>query len=399
MSFETLGLVESLDAGEASSSRLFGNEGVSFRAMGARRRNNAGYMKKLTETADMLAEAMAGNRRALFLLKEALLQESQSTSDFPLLLGDVLDRQLLAHYQEAPSSWQEYCKRTTVADFREVKRFDIKGAMAVLPKVEQGADYTERGLSETKHSHQVNKYGCLLPFLWELIINDDLGAFKDVPMRFGRAARRSIDKFATELHVDTNGPHASFYTSGNANIITGNPAFSLNGLRTAVNQALAMTDSDGEPIMNNQFILEVGPQLMVDALGVANALQIELNENGGNTNSRVITTNWTQSMIRVVVNYYIPIVAATRTAAGKYPWFLHADSRSGRAALEISFLRGHEEPEIFQKAPNSRRLGGGGGDVLEDFENDAINHKVRFVFGGGRQDPKLSLGSNGTDGA
>ena len=61
----------------------------------------------------------------------------------------------------------------------------------------------------------------------------------------------------------------------------------------------------------------------------------------------------------------------------------------------MGFLRGHEQPETFVKAPNSTRVGGGGEDDF-DFDTDATDYKVRHIFGGGQTDPVPTVASKGT---
>jgi hypothetical protein len=389
---EFLEVLDTIRAEEASVHRLFGDAGQSAsntrRVMEARV-GPTKYKENLLATVDLL-EGVYSGRKGLWILKEAM-----STSDFPLYLGDVLDRQLLGAYQEFPVIWAEYCKRATVPDFRNVKRFAFDGAEGVLPEVLQGVEYTESTLSETRYPYAVKKYGRRLPFLWELIINDDLGAFRDAMPRFGRAARRSEEKFATELHVGSTGPSGTIYTAGNNNIVetgTLNPPLSLDALRLAVNIIMRQTDTDGEPIMVRKLVLEVGPDLEITAESIANAVQIRLNEAGGSTNSQLVTTNWTQNRIKLVMNPYIPVVATTN---GATTWFLHAAAGEGRPAFEMGFLRGHESPEMFQKKSNAMALSGGG-EALESFETDSVDYKVRHVFGGVALDPRMTFGSNGS---
>src|SRR4051812_11730080 len=77
----------------------------------AGRQNNPAYVARLAESAEFLADVMDG-RRSMHWLQEAL-----STSDFPLLMGDILDRQMLGRYRETPPVWQNFAKRGTVRDF------------------------------------------------------------------------------------------------------------------------------------------------------------------------------------------------------------------------------------------------------------------------------------------
>jgi hypothetical protein len=379
---EFLDVIETIRAEEASVQRLFGGEGVGVRG----RQKSPQYLHKLAEAAKLVGEVYQGKRPAYHL------REAMTTSDFPQLFGDILDRQLLANYREAPYSWNLYTRRATVRDFRTVKRFTLEGSEGVLPEVLQSQEYTSSSLSDGQYTYAVKKYGRKLPISWETLINDDLNAFRDIPERYGRASRRSEEKFVTQLHVDANGPHASLYTVGNANKVTGNPVLSTTALQTAMTILSQQVDSDGEPIMVDAMVLEVPPALEIVAYNIVNALQLELNENGGSTNTKLIAPNWMRNRVKVAVNYYIPIVAST--ANGNTSWFLHADPSNGRPALEMGFLQGHEEPEIFVKAPNAQRIGGG--TVLEDFDSDAIEYKVRHVFGGSRMDPKMTVASNGS---
>jgi hypothetical protein len=102
-----------------------------------------------------------------------------------------------------------------------------------------------------------------------------------------------------------------------------------------------------------------------------------------------------KNRVRLSVDPYIPIVASSSN--GSTSWFLFANPNNGRPALEIGFLRGHESPEIFIKAPNAQRVGGGNVNPMDgDFDTDSIQYKVRHVLGGVTQDNKMSVASNGS---
>lgn len=385
---EMLELLESIRAEDASVQRLFNADkdgsGVRHSALRARK----DYQQRLAEAAKFLADVVKGRRPM------RQLQEAMTTSDFPYLFGDILDRQLLAAYREAPATWQNYTKRSTVRDFREVKRFGVYGADQVLDAVPEQQEYKGTKIDEdSPFTFSVKKYGRKLSFSWEAFVNDDLQALEDGPVRLGRAARRSEQKFVTQMYVDANGPHASFYTGGYANIITGNPALSVAGLQTGLEILAGKTDQNGEPIEIEAVELVIPPTLEVTALNILHALTIELSEKGGTSNRKLTSANWLKSKFRINKDPYIPIVASA--ANGKTSWFLFANPDNGRPAMELGFLRGHEEPEIFMKAPNAMRVGGGPAEEF-DFETDTREHKVRHVFGGTREDPKMTVGSNGS---
>lgn len=382
-----LEVVESIQAEAATVQRVF--EGEGQRAPSRRGSSNPQYLAKLAEAAKLIADVVSGKRPSY------LLQEALSTSDFPILFGDILDRQLLAAYRATPQIWQRIARRRVVRDFRPASMFFVDMPDGVLSEVKQLGEYREANIAEGKYSLQVKKYGRRLPIAWETIVNDDLDALTEIPQAFGRASSRTGDRLFTELHVGASGPLGTFYTAGNKNLITGNPTLSIAGLQAAMTLLAGMVDANGEPIIIDGVILEVPPALEVVANNILNALQIEMVEAGGTANQKIIAQNWMKGRVEVVVNPYIPLVA--KTANGNSTWFLHAAPSSERPAFAMGLLRGHEEPEIFMKSPNAQRVGGGMSDVMNgDFDSDAVQYKVRYVLGAARMNPLATIGSNGS---
>lgn len=385
MAKEFLELVETIKAEDSTAKQMFAGDGMS-----AKRAQSLGnYKQRFSEALKFVADIYSGKKHP------SKFMEAMTTDDFPLLFGDILDRQLLANYQEYPSSFRNYFKIATVSDFRQVKRFKVEGSEGVLSVVEEQAEYPENKVTEGEFTYSVRKYGRRIPFAWETMVNDDLDALKDIPARLGRAARRTEQKFSTELYVDSSGPHGSFYTSGNANIVTSNPVLTIAGLQTAMIVLAAQTDSDGEPIFIDAIHLVVPPALEITAKNILNSVELRLKEVGGTSNQEVIVTNWMKNRVTLSVDPYIPIVASSSNT--NTSWYLFADPRNNRPALEMGFLRGHTTPEIMIKAPNSQAVGGGQINAMAgDFDTDSIQYKVRHVLGGVRLDPKMTVASDGS---
>lgn len=387
---EFLEVLDSIQAQEASPAKLFGGDGTTAKSAAAGLRRRLGptkYAQQLAEAAKFMADIYAGRRR------QWQFSEAMSTSDFPLLFGDVIDRQLLGSYMESPYSWNRYARRGRVRDFRSVKRDYLDGLEGTLLQPGQNGEYPEAGLSEGQYTYAVKKFGRRVPLTWETLINDDLDAFQSIPSRLGRAARRTEEKFATELFVGTTGPKSGTFTA-----ISGNPALSIAGLQSAMSVALTQVDADGEPITIQRWTLVVPPQLQVTASNVLNAIEIRALTSGGGTSAQtLVTRNWAgeAGITGAVTNFYIPVIATTNGATS---WFLIADPGEGRPAMEMGFLVGHEAPELYRKSSNSIRVGGGGEvDPMDgDFDNDAIHHKVRHVLGGVAMDNKMIIASNGS---
>jgi len=295
MTLEFLDLLETVRAESADVQKLFGDAGTGVRGQA----HGKTYAAKLVETVNFVADVVSGKKPS-YLFKEAM-----TTSDFPLLFGDVLDRQLLAAYREWTPVWKSYVAMKTVPDFRNVSRYIVDGAETILALVPEQTAYPSSLLTEGRYQYHVNKYGRRMPFSWEAIINDDLDALKDIPIRFGKAARRSEDWFATIMHADANGPDVTFYSNAHLNKITiasgalvDNPVLGIPGLQAAFQKLGAMVDTGGDPIIVEGVVLEVPPALEVTALNILNATQLWFDPAGSGVNM-LVTANW----MRIALNW------------------------------------------------------------------------------------------------
>lgn len=359
-----------------------------------KRFKNIQYKKNLLETARIIRGAING-RVAIHRL-----QETMSRSDFPLLYGDILDRQALGYYNEWVPSWSNYSRRGTVRDFRTVKRFAMDGAEGSLSQVAELDEYKGSKLDETRYTYSVAKYGRVFQISWETIVNDDLDLLRDLPRRFARAARRTESRFAVGLYVSSSGPNSTFFSNTNKNIVNitngataTNPPLSITGLQDAFTVLWGQKDADSEPIMIEAVWLVVPPSLAVQAQNILNATEIIVGADSAP--QRLLTQNWMRNNVKIAVDPYLSIINTTN---GTTSWYLMADVNVGRPALEVGFLRGYEAPQIFMKSSGQVRVGSTGlTDPMDgDWLNDTIAYKVRHVIGGTLLDPKMAVASNGT---
>jgi hypothetical protein len=381
---EFLDLLETVKAEDVSIDRMF-NAREDGRGVRSMRRDDPRYQRSLTEAAKLCADVFEG-RKPMHRLQEAM-----STSDFPLLFGDIIDRSMLGRYREWPTIWAQLARRGTVRDFRTKRMFTMDGAEGILAAVGPGNEYPEAALNEGKYDYAVSKYGRRVPFLWEVFVNDDLDALRETPDRLAKAARMSEERFATELYADSTGPDAAYYT-GTRRITTGGTGLDIAKLTAALSVLWAQVDADGNPIFTGTVRLVVPPALQVTAMNIMNATEIRVAAGSGSaTTDQAVAKNWVGNQVaEVVVNPWLPIVDSS--ANKNTTWYLFADPGAGRPAMEVGFLRGHESPELFLKSPNAVRVGGGLVGAEEgSFETDGIDYKVRHVFGGALMEPKASV--------
>jgi hypothetical protein len=98
--------------------------------------------------------------------------------------------------------------------------------------------------------------------------------------------------------------------------------------------------------------------------------------------------------VRLSVNPYISAIA--NSANGNTSWFLFGNPDVGRPALEVGFLRGYETPGLYEKAPNTMRVGGAVDPMLGDFDTQERRYKGMLIIGGTRLDGRATVASNGS---
>lgn len=323
-----------------------------------------------------------------------LLQETMSVSDFPLLMGDVIDRMTLARFNEVPQVWRQYISvGSPLRDFRDVRMLETTGGTEEWDNIADLEAIKYTAIAESGFTMSPQLYGKGVALSWRLMMNDDLDAFRVIPSVLARGGRRTLNKFATDLLFDANGPDATFFSAANGNLITGNPALSITSLATAMTQLMSMTDADGEPIGVEGVRLIHGPGLAVTVSNLLNTLAVRTTIAGGVTGGEIEVNNWLARGITPVMDPYIPLVATTANAATS--WILAAAPDSGRPLARIRFLQGFETPAIYQKVPNTQRVGGGVDADLGDFGSMSSEFKGLIAFGGITIEPKAGVASQG----
>lgn len=327
--------------------------------------------RRILEARKLFERAASGDLRA-----RADLQESLTTSDFPILLGQSYQRELLSEYQGITPVWNSFARRATVRDFRKQTLVDILGGRAGLDKVKEAAEYPARKLTEAKYEFKVDKYGARIPLTWEMLVNDDLGAFDDLGSRLATAARETEERLALLplFNAGLTGLNSTFFPTG----FSGTDYLTADSLEAALLAISTRTDSDNRPIVINGGVLMVPPALEMTARRILNASQIR-RDNGDGTTS--IEPNYLANALTLVVNPWLPIVGAKNTNINS-TWFVLPAPTAPRPALAVGFLRGNETPDLRVKADTGNSVGGGAISPEDgSFDDDTIQYRVRHVTG------------------
>jgi len=342
------------------------------------------YLEGVNEAAKLYGRVVKGDRRAAIDMSEAL-----TTSDFPILLGGVFDRELLARYEDIQPVWPQFAKRTVVKDFRAKTFVDFLGGKGALDPVGQGAEYPAASKTEKDYTITVGKFGRRFAITWDDIVNDMLGGFKDLPGDLAQAASDTEDFLAASAIASKTGPNTDFFKAGNGNAVDTVP-LSTDNLSAALTAISSRKDPQGRPILVRGSVLVVPPSLEIKALAILHASEIRQTV-GTET---VISSNYLAGKVKLVVNPWLDVVDTSGTS--KTSWYILPDVTSPRYAASLGFLAGHEVPDLRVSADGGNRVGGGAIAAEEgSFEDDTIQYRVRHVLGSATLEPIATYASKG----
>ena len=282
---------------------------------------------------------------------------SSSTSDFPVILENVMHRELTAAYDETEDTWSQFCRVGSVSDFRTHTRYRT-GFLSRLQQVNENGEYQTVNIPDGEKStiHAIKK-GMLINLTREMLVNDDLDAFMRFPAEMGRAAKRTIELDVYDLlALNSNaGPTMSdsvafFHTSSHGNLASSGTAITVASVDAARVAMRRQKDPSGKGYIN------INPAILLCAV-----------ENGGTArvvNDAQYDVDSTKFQVPNKVRGLFSKVIDTPQLTGN-AWYVFADP-SRHAAFEVAFLNGNQSPYLEQK---------------EMFKSDGIVWKVRHEYG------------------
>lgn len=375
----------------AESFGLTDGGGLKGTTNAAHRQLSPRRAKALTEAAELWGKAWNGDKMAAVVVNEAL-----TTSDlFVSATGDLLDRELLASYQDINPSWQEWASPTTVRNFKPKKLVDIMGGKSALDLVPELTEFPYKKQSTHEYEIAAKKFGRRFGYSWEAGVNDDIDELRQIPGRFSSAASITENRAALEqvANLSTGAPNSAFFKNYNAAAAnplgyaafnnSGTAALSAEALAAAITGISTRKDTEGNLVPHNGLVLMVGPALQFTAERILNATTIRVTDGDTQTEE----PNYLRGKVRLVVN---------NDLAGN-AWFVLPDPRRNqRPAVAVAKLAGYDTPDLRVASNTGNRVGGGAISPEEgDFEIDGVWYRVRHVVGGASLDPIHTFASTG----
>jgi hypothetical protein len=290
-----------------------------------------------------------------------------STVSLPGILSNIANKVMLDRYNAVDRAWQAFCKKGILNDFKTHYRYrmteDFKfkpvGPDGQLPNVQLG---------EQAYQIQAGTQGAIITLARQMIVNDDMNAFADMPARFGIGAGEGVaETVYTPLlnnpnlvqDVQANPPQTpvQFFSAANNNYLSGaGTQFGFAGLSGLYNQFLLQTKPNGRPLNVEPKILLVPTQLKLAAIQLMK--QTPLIASIATTGAKSTVTpsyNVLGDLFEVVSSQYLSNTTFNANALAT-AYYLFADPML-LPAIEVAFLNGIEQPVIERGEPNFEILG------------------------------------------
>ncbi len=301
--------------------------------------------------ATIAAECLRRSGETSTLLTPAAIitRALQTTSDFPMILGDAVGRVLRTAYTAAPSGLRRFARQVTAPDFRERNPLMIDPASFTLEKVNEHGEYKSGGFVETGEKYKLATYGKVFGLTRQAIINDDLGALTDIPAKLGaQAAAFEADYLAELLQANAElGPAFSdnnpLFDEAHANVADTGAAPDDTSLSEA---RLAMRKQTGPA----GKLIDVVPRFLV----VPSELET--------ASEKLLATIAAVSVDEVNPWSFLSLIVEPRLTSATR-WYLSADAPM--SGLEVCYLSGNEGPQTETQA---------------GFRIDGVEVKVRLDF-------------------
>lgn len=281
------------------------------------------------------------------------LEAAFSSVSLPGILSNVANKVLLEGFLQMDDTWKKIVKTASVNNFQEHVRFRMNGSFK-YEKVGQDGELKHGELSEQKFSQQIGTHGLMFALTRQMIIDDDLGAFTDIPRAIGIGAADAIsDAVWSCLLANANQKDGkAFFCADHKNLVTGaKTELDVEGLTKAELEFSKQERSKDRPLGIPAKILLVPSSLKVAAEMLMKSLT--LNETtSANTPKPVINPH--AGKYEVVSTPYLSSVAFDGHSTTA--WYLFADPLR-LPAIEVAFLGGQDRPTVERADADFNILG------------------------------------------
>ena len=326
---------------------------------------------------DAIACALNASRRDLSEIRAS--SSGFSTVSVAGILSRLANKSMLAAYGEADNGGValRIASTTSTNDFKKFSRYRMTEA-GVMDLVPATGEIPHGELSEEAYENQVKTYGKMFSLSRQMMRNDDLDAFLQIPRMLGRQGRHSLEQIVITTLVDApTGTTTGFFRSApndgqSANYLAGaGTALGMDSLELAYELFLNQVDSGGKPIMiDPEFLLTTNADIIMGRKLFTDT-QYRL---GSDAAANELINNQWQGMFNPVKSSYLHRLGASPSST---QWYLGANPTLDVSAIQVAFLDGQQTPMISSAETTFNTLG--------------MQMRGIFDFGVALQDPRAMV--------
>jgi hypothetical protein len=302
-----------------------------------------------------------------------VIKAAFSVHTITTLLTSTGNKLLLDGFNRVPQSWRQVAEVRNVSDFKAVTMYRMTADLEYL-EVAPGGTIEHGTLDQEDYSIQAKTYARMLALTRQDIINDDLGAFNDLPKKLGMGAAIKMNKvFWTAWLAAVNG--AAFWTAARGNYQTG-AATALG--ETALNTAVKLFRDASGPDNN---LLGLEPEILLSGSDLE-----ATNRKLYTSQEMRDTTASTKTLVNnIYYNRFRPVIVpelsnSAYTGYSTTQWFLLCNPAILASAV-MCFLNGQQSPTIES--------------TDADFDTLGIQSRGYHDFGAAMSEYRASVHSTG----
>ena len=308
-------------------------------------REAAGY-----SLVEMARESLRSEGKEYKGDRHEMVGRALASSDFPILCGNIAQKSVMAGFDSTDETYGSWVDTSgSVSDFKTQTKARA-GEFSDLEEVKEGEEYKIGDRPEQSETFKIAKYGKLLPFTRESLINDDLGQLTDSAFSMGEAASRKLGDLAyAVLTLNAN--------MGDGNTLFGAPHGNINTATGVAPNAASMA----EGILAMKYQKDIAG---LKRLNIKPAFLLAPAALEGTTEeffqSKVYADAATDATRTNIYYNSIQRVYETRLDdADLAQWYLAAV----RNTVKMYFLNGNKSPFMERQ---------------DEFSRDAVNWKIRM---------------------
>lgn len=295
------------------------------------------------------------------------------TGMFSNIFYDASNVMLRRAYTEVNTTFQRWMKQgESLKDFKPVHKI-IAGELPDPKAIPEDGEFEETTTTDGRESYKLTVWGERFSISWQAIVNDQLSAFADIPVKQGRAMRRKQNKLAYGVLRDNANlsdggalfnATALTTTGGHNNLATGaaTPTVAtLNAMKARMRSMTGLNVSDAT-------VLNLEPKFILSGGAIEGTIRALLRSTADPAASQSGVANIWEGSLEPIFDEQMGVTGGGSDTA----WYLACDNRDVDT-IEYAYLQGLESPRLLQR--DSQNTLGMKFDIYQAFAVKALDFR------------------------